>query len=159
MADAFSFEMPLWEIALRGTVVYLAVALIIRFIPKRHTGNVAPNDLIALIIVATLAADAVIGDAETIFDIILMIVVVLLWDYFFNLIEYYVPSFRRVAQDTPTLLVYNGAVLKENLRKEKLTEEELQSSLRRKGVSDPDRVQQAVLEVDGEISVVLKDDP
>jgi uncharacterized membrane protein YcaP (DUF421 family) len=45
--------------------VYLATAVIMRVIPKRHTGNVSPNDLIALIIVGALAADAILGDARS----------------------------------------------------------------------------------------------
>ena len=64
---------------------------------------------------------------------------------------------RRRAQDTPTLLIYNGKLVEQNLRREKLTEEELWASLRRRGVLEIERVQQAVLEVDGEISVVVKD--
>lgn len=64
---------------------------------------------------------------------------------------------RRRAQDTPTLLIYNGKLVEQNLRREKLTEEELWAGLRRRGVLEIERVQQAVLEVDGEISVVVKD--
>jgi uncharacterized membrane protein YcaP (DUF421 family) len=157
MADAFLLETPLWEIVARGTAVYLVVALVIRLIPKRHTGNISPNDLIALIIVGSLAADAIIGQADTILDVLLMAIVVLLWDYLFNVLEYYFPRFRRIAQDSPTLLIHNGELVKENLSKEKLTEQELAASLRKQGVADISRVKQAVLEVDGQISVVEKE--
>lgn len=152
-----ALETPLWEIFGRATLVYFALAVVIRLIPKRHTGNVSPNDLIALIIVGSLAADAIIGDAGTLLDALLMACVILLWDYAFNLLEYYVPRFRRVAQDSPTLLIHNGELVKAALRKEKLTEEELAASLRKHGVADIARVKQAVLEVDGQISVIEKD--
>ena len=150
------FEVPMWEIAARGSLVYVAVAVVLRLVPKRQIGNIAPNDMIALVIVGTLAADAIMGDIKALPDIILMIVVILLWDYLSNLAEYHFPRYRGVAQDSPTLLIHRGVLLKDNLRKEKLTEQELIASLRKQGVTDIADVQQAILEVDGEISVVTK---
>lgn len=158
MADAFRLEMPLWEIAARAAIVYLAIALVIRFIPKRHTGNVSPNDLIALIIVGTLAADAILGQAKTLLDILLMAIVVLVLDYLCNVLEYYFPPFRKIAQDTPTLLIHNGQLLRRNLRHEKLTEQELMAALRKDGIEEIGQVKQAILEVDGHISVIRRDD-
>lgn len=134
--------------------MYIALAVLIRLAPKRHAGNLAPNDIIALIVVGDLASSAILGDATSAPDVLLMIGVVLLWDYLFNLLEYYVPRTRRIAQHTPTLLIHNGKVLESNLRKEKLTEEELAANLRKQGVGEVARVKQAILEVDGHISVV-----
>jgi uncharacterized membrane protein YcaP (DUF421 family) len=156
MGETYVLETPLWEIAARGTAVYLAIALVFRLMPKRQTGNLSPNDMIALVIVGSLSADAIMGEAKSTTDLLLMALVVVLWDYFFNLAEFYFPRFRRIAQDSPTLLIHNGALLKENLRKEKLTEQELAATLRKQGVTDVARVKQAVLEVDGQISVVEK---
>ena len=150
------FEVPVWEIVARGSLVYVAVAVVLRLVPKRQIGNISPNDMIALVIVGTLAADAMMGDIKALPDIILMIVVILLWDYLTNLAEYHFPRYRGVAQDSPRLLIHRGVLLKDNLRKEKLTEQELIASLRKQGVTDIGDVQQAILEVDGEISVVRK---
>ena len=110
--------------------------------------------LIALIIVGSLAANGIAGEARTIPDVLLLVLVILLWDYLFNVLEYNFPRLRRVVQDSPTLLIHNGHVLKQNLRKERLTEQELAASLRKQGVADLRRVKQAILEVDGQISVV-----
>lgn len=129
MPDALTLHSSLWEIALRGTAVYLAIAIIMRLSPKRQTGNVSPNDLIALVIVGALAANAIVGDTDNALDILLMAGVVLVWDYVFNVLEYRFPRFRRIAQDSPTLLIHNGQLLKENLKQEQLTLEELQASL------------------------------
>lgn len=154
LANAFVLETPLWEIIARGTAVYVALAVVIRVIPKRQTGDLSDNDMIALVIVGALAADGILGDTTAILDVILMIVVVLLLDYFSNLLEYYFPRFRRIAQHAPTLLIHDGQLVKENLRKEKLTEQELVASLRKRGIDDLGRVKQAVLEADGHISVI-----
>lgn len=153
----FALEVPLWEIVARGTLVYLALALVIRLIPKRHTGNVSPNDLIALIVVGNLAGSAIVGEAKSVPDVLLLLAVVLAWDYAFNMAEYYLPHWRRVAQDSPTLLIHDGVLLKQNLKKEKLTEQELAASLRKRGIFEIERVRQAILEVDGQISVLEKE--
>ncbi|MBE7927590.1 DUF421 domain-containing protein [Pseudomonas saudiphocaensis] len=150
------FEAPLWEILVRGSAVYLLVAVLLRLLPKRQMGSIAPNDMIALVIVGSLAADAIMGDIKAAADILLLIVVILAWDYLSNLAEYHFPRFRGVAQDSPTLLVYQGVRLRENLRKETLTEQELAASLRMQGIDEIAQVQQAILEVDDQISVVAK---
>lgn len=72
------FEASVWEIVARGSAVYLAVAVALRVVPKRHIGSIAPNDMIALVIVGTLASDAIMGDIKALPDILLMIVVILL---------------------------------------------------------------------------------
>lgn len=157
MGENFVLETPLWEIFARGTVVYIAIAVIFRLVPQRQTGNIAPNDMIALVIIGTLAADAIVGDAQTLLDLLLMILVIIFWDYTSNLAEFYFPRFRKVAQHSPTLLIYKGEILKKNLRKEKITEEELLANLRLHGISDLAKVQQAILEAEGEISFIEKD--
>lgn len=150
------FEAPLWEILARGSAVYLLIVVLLRLLPKRQMGSIAPNDMIALVIVGSLAADAIMGDVKAPADILLLILVILSWDYLSNLAEYHFPRFRGVAQDSPTLLIYQGVLLRKNLRREKLTEQELAASLRMQGIDEIAQVQQAILEVDGQISVVTK---
>ena len=150
------FEAPLWEILARGSAVYLLIVVVLRLLPKRQMGSIAPNAILALVIVGSLAADAIMGDVKAPADILLLILVILAWDYLSNLAEYHFPRFRGVAQDSPTLLIYQGVLLRENLRKEKLTEQELAASLRMQGFDEISQVQQAILEVDGRVSVVAK---
>ena len=151
------FETPHWEIVARGTVVYFAIVILFRFTPKRQTGSLSPNDMIALVIMGGIAGDAIMGGGTAMPDLLLMVVVIMAWDYIVNLAEYRFPRFRRISQDAPTLLIYRGEMLGNNLRKEKLTEEELIASLRKQGVSDVANVHQAILEVDGHISVLEKE--
>lgn len=150
------FEMPVLEILFRGTVAYIAIISAIRFIPKRQTGDLAPNDVVALVIVGSLGSDAIIGDTSALADILLMIAVVLLWDYLFNLFEYRFPKFRKFSQHSATLLIKDGQIIAENMACEKLTEEELFANLRKHSVEDIAHVKQAMLEADGHISVITK---
>lgn len=148
---------PLWEIAARGTAVYLTLTILLRLTPTRQTGSLSPNDMIAVVIIGSIAADAIAGDAQGIIDLLLMILVIMLWDYLFNLADFYLPRYRRIAQHEPTLLIHNGVLLHRNLQKEKLTEEELMANLRKRGFAEIHDVRLALLEADGEISVLGKD--
>jgi len=157
MGEIFIFEIPIWETFVRGTAVYFAITLLLRIVPKRHIGNIAPNDMIALVIIGSLAADAIMGEAKALSDLLLMVAVIILWDYLFNLAEYYFPRFRSIAQHSPTLLIHHGVILRDNLRKERLTEQELAANLRLQGITDMAQVQHAILEVDGQISVIERE--
>lgn len=152
-----ALETPFWEIVLRTTTVYLVLALVLRIIPKRHAGSLSPNDLIALVIIGGLTADAIAVGAESTPDLLLMVGVVFSWDYIFNVLEYHFPRFRKIAQDSPTLLIHNGRILERNLRRELMTAEELAANLRKQGIPDIRRVKEAVLEVDGHISIIEND--
>ena len=61
---------------------------------------------------------------------------------------------RRLLEPQPTVLIHNGRVLEEHLRRERITVDELHAALRRSGVIDPEKVRLAVLEENGQISVI-----
>ncbi|MGH7276693.1 MAG: DUF421 domain-containing protein [Candidatus Rokuibacteriota bacterium] len=61
---------------------------------------------------------------------------------------------RRLLEATPTRLIHNGRILRENLRKGRITLDRLHAALRRSGVADPEHVRVAVLEENGGISVI-----
>lgn len=154
MDTVFAFEKPLWEIVLRGTVAYLAIVVVLRVIPKRHLGNISPNDFIALVIIGGLTTDAIGGGSSSMLDYLMMAVVVIMWSYLIDLWEFRFPSWRRLTRDTPTLVVHMGKPLRANMRRERLTAEELAASLRAQGIDDVSTVKQAILEVDGQLSVI-----
>lgn len=72
MFQGHGVETSLWHIALRGSAVYLLLAIVLRLAPKRHSGSLSPNDMIALVIIGSLAADGIRGDAMSLADLLLM---------------------------------------------------------------------------------------
>src|SRR5690554_2852442 len=134
------FETPLWEIAARGVGVYVALWLMMRLTPKRQAGSLSPNDMIALVVIGSLAANAISGVVNALPDLLLMVLVIVMCDYLLNLVEYYFPRVHRISQHSPTLLIYDGVLLKDNLRKEKLTEQELAANFREHGILSVDEV-------------------
>ncbi|WP_437332770.1 DUF421 domain-containing protein [Sorangium sp. So ce394] len=154
MEGFFGFSKPLWQIALRTTLVYLALVILIRVIPKRRTGHLSPNDMLALILIGGMAADGIMGGSTSPADVLLMIALIVAWGYVLDILEFRVPFLRRYLRDAQTVLVRDGRPQWRNMRREMVTEEELQAALRRQGITDIATVRSACLEADGEISVV-----
>jgi len=158
MDSVFAFEKPLWEIVVRGTVAYLGIVVVLRVIPKRHLSNLSPNDFITMVIIGGLTTDAIGGGSSSMLDHLLMAVVVIVWSYLIDLLEFRFPGWRRLTRDTPTLVIHKGKPVRSNLRRERLTAEELAASLRSQGVEDVATVKQAILEADGQLSVIQYED-
>src|SRR5690606_1689760 len=125
MDSVFAFEKPVLELLLRGTLAYLAIVFVLRVIPKRHLSNLSPNDFIALVIIGGLTTDAIGGVSSSMLDYLLMAVVVIVWSYLIDLFEFRFPGWRRLTRDSPTLVVHMGKPVRANMRRERLTAEEL----------------------------------
>lgn len=149
-------ETQLWEILLRATAVYWAVFLFLRLIPKRTMGRFSLADMLTLIIIGSVAKSGIVGDSTSVGDIVLMIAVVLLWDYIFNVFEYHIPFFRYILRDKQAALIQDGRMMRGNMRREMVTEEELFAAMREKNVRDVSSVRSAFLEADGDISIIIK---
>lgn len=124
--------------------------------PKRNAGHISPNDLLTLIILGGMGTDAIMGGSSSVGDILLMIALVVGWGYLLDLLEYHWPAARFLLRDRQTALIEDGRLLRRNMRREMVTEDELMSFLREHGIDDPAQVQSACLEADGEISLIKR---
>lgn len=155
----FSLTLSPGEIVLRGTLAFLSLVVLVRVVPKRNAGHISPNDMLILIVIGGIGADAIVGAGVTVGDRLLCIALVLGWGYLFDVLEYRVPFFRRVMRQPQSLLVQDGRLQRRNMRQEMVTEEELMAALRKEGVAELSEVASSWMEADGEISVVKKRPP
>lgn len=149
--------MPLPEIVLRASLMYIALVLVLRLIPKRNTGHIAPNDMLTLILIGAMATDAIMDGTTSMADILLMTGVILAWACLLDLLEYRFPALRRLLHARQATLVDNGRMVRPNMRRELVTEEELMAALRKEGIDDVADVRSACLEANGEISIIARD--
>lgn len=156
IVEMLSLSQSVLEIVIRSTVGFLALLALIRIVPKRNAGKISPNDILILIVVGTIGADAITGGSTSTGDLILMTTIVLAWGYVLDLVEYHVPAFRRLMRHEQTLLIKDGRFLRRNMRQEMVTEEEMLSVMRLEGLASVAEVSSAVLEADGEISILKK---
>jgi len=144
------------ETIIRGSLMYLSLFLLMRFVLKRESGSIGTADLLMVVVIADAAQNAMAGDYKSITDGVILVVTIMFWNYAIDWLSYHSPTMRRVLQPKPLLLVKNGRMYKQNMRKELITKEELIAELRENGVEDLSEVKEARIEEDGHVSVIKK---
>ncbi len=155
-AGAFVPRLPV-ELVLRGSLVYLALFALLRAVLKREAGALGISDLLVLVLVADAAQNAMTAEYTSLPDGLALVGTIVFWNYALDWLAHRSPRFRRLARPQPLPLVRDGRLLRHNLRRELITEEELMGQLRLQGCDDVAAVRAAYLEGDGRISVVQRD--
>lgn len=145
------------ELFLRGSLVYLVVVAILRFMPSRQVGGVGITDLLVVVLVATAAQDAMATNDSSITGGLILVTTIIGWSYLFNWMSYKFPHFQRFLNPSPLLLVKDGEVFEQNMERGLINKRELMSQLRQQGVHSLNKVERAYIEGDGRISVFTKD--
>jgi uncharacterized membrane protein YcaP (DUF421 family) len=147
-------DIPLIEIVVRGSIMYLALFILLRVILKRQSGTLGITDLLLITLLADASQNGMAGEYKSLPNGILLVATIIFWNFALDWLSYKSPIFQRLIEPPPLLLVKNGQLLRRNMRKELVTDEELMVQLREQGVSDISNVKEAYMESDGHISVV-----
>jgi uncharacterized membrane protein YcaP (DUF421 family) len=145
-----------WELVIRGSVMYWFIFIAFRTLMRRDIGSIAISDVLFLMLVADAAQNAMAGEYRSITDGIILVATLLAWNIVVDSLAYASPALRRVLVPRNILLVRNGALIRPNLRKQFITEDELCAKLREHGVEDLAKVKEAYLEADGDVSVLKR---
>jgi uncharacterized membrane protein YcaP (DUF421 family) len=141
-------------VVLRTTIVYVALLVGLRLAGKREIGQMTLFDLVVLLVLSNAVQNAMVGPDTSLSAGLVAAAVLLILNSTVGWIGVHVPWFHRYVVGTPTLLVYDGQVIRPHLEREGITEDQVLQALREHGVDDLKEVKSAVLEVDGSISVV-----
>lgn len=150
----FQLSTPLIEIIIRGTVVYWFLFFIFRFLVRRDVGAVGIADVLLLVIVADASQNAMAGDSHSITDGMVLVATLIGWNMLLDWLSFRYKFIRTFAVPSSLCLIKNGAMIKRNMRREFISDEELWAKLREQGIAELKEVKLANLEPDGEISVV-----
>lgn len=149
-------DIALVETVVRGSIMYLALFILLRVILKRQSGTLGITDLLLITLLADASQNGMAGDYNSIPNGIVLVATIIFWDFALDWLSYKSPGFQRLIEAPPLLLVKNGQLLRRNMRKELITDEDLLMQLREQGISDISKVKEAYMESDGHISVVEK---
>lgn len=147
-------SLPLWEFVLRGLIVYFFVLIVLRLTGKRQVGQLAPFDLVLLLILSNAVQNAMNGGDNSVIGGMISAVTLVGVNWLVGLITYKSKTAERLVEGTPELLVHNGRLAEGALRRAQLTQREVLSALREAGCADMAEVRAAFLENDGSISVI-----
>jgi uncharacterized membrane protein YcaP (DUF421 family) len=147
------------EKALRPLFVYLFLLVAFRFSGKRELGQATLFDFLIILLISNVVQNAMIGRDNSIGGAFAGVAVLLTLSWFLNRTTSRSVTLRTVLEGAPTLLVHDGAILLNAMRKESVSENDLRTALRQQGIASIAEVRYAILELDGKISVIRTDAP
>jgi len=157
-ATTFTPTQPLLETVLRGTILYLALVLLLRVALKRQAGQLGMTDLLVLVLLGDASQNAMAGSYTSVTDGLLLVLTLVFWSYALNWLGYRYRPIAWLLTPRPLPVVRDGRMLRRNMRRELITDDELMSQLRLQGVDDIAGVREASVEGDGRVSVITRDD-
>ena len=148
----------LLEIVLRTGVIYLLVLIGVRLSGKREVGQMTPFDLTLLLLLSNSVQNAMTGPDTSLAGGAVAASTLLVLNYLVAGLSGSSRRLRRLIEGQPTLLVHDGKIIEAHMARERVSMDELHRALREHGISSPDQVALAVLEVDGSISCLKYDE-
>ena len=138
---------------IRTIVLYLILIALIRLMGKRQVGQMEPSEFVVTMLVANLAAIPMQDGGIPLFSGLVPILTVLGTELILSGAALKSVKLRKLLCGNPVILIENGRILQNNLRMTRITLDELMGHLREKDVLNPEKVQYAILETDGNLSV------
>jgi uncharacterized membrane protein YcaP (DUF421 family) len=148
---------PLLEIIVRGTLIYLGLFLLLRVVLKRESGTLGITDMLLVVMIADAAQNGMAGEYKSITEGMMLVCVIVFWSYALNWLGYHFPALDKIIKPGKLLLIKDGKMQKENMRRELITRQELMSEVRANGLADIDTIQEAYMEPSGRISIISKE--
>jgi uncharacterized membrane protein YcaP (DUF421 family) len=150
MANIFS----LVEVGLRSTIVYIFILIAIRLFGKKELAQLSVIDLVFILLISNSVQNAMVGSDTSLFGGIVAALALFIVNFVFKKIIYNHPNIGELIQGKPMVLIYDGKIITENLEESEITKAELEAAVREHGIENIEDVNIAMLEVDGNISVV-----
>src|SRR5690349_16489990 len=145
--------LPWWEFIARAAIVYLFLLFILRVTGKRQIGQLAPFDLVLLLVLSNALQNAMNGGDNTITGGIISATTLIVANGIVSRVTYRSKALERIIEGRHEVLIHNGKLFKEVMEQEKLTHHELNAALRAAGCSCVNEVHYAILENTGQITV------
>ncbi len=152
----WNMAIPLWELVLRGFIVYVFLLVLIRITGKRQIGQLAPFDLVLLLVLSNSVQNSMNGGDNSLLGGLISATTLVVLNFALGLATYRSKRLEALVEGRPQLLIHNGKILEYAVKEAHLTHHELNAALRKAGVACADEVHSAVLENSGEISVAPK---
>ena len=146
------------DLVLRTAFVFLLILVVTRAVGRRELSSMEPFDLILLVVIGDLVQQGVtqsdysLTGTTTVLATLAVLLVATAW------LSFRFKRLRPLLEGEPTLLIADGRILERNLRRERMTIEEVRAEARLKSIGSLDDIRFAVLETNGRISFIARDD-
>lgn len=148
---------PIFSVIIRTVIIYLFIIFAIRLFGKKELAQLSVVDLVFILLISNAVQNAMVGDNTTLIGGLTAAASLFLINSLLKLGLYRSRRFSQIIQGNPLMLIYKGHVIKKHLEEAQVTMEELEAAVREHGTEHIGDVDLAVLEVDGNISVLTDD--
>lgn len=152
-----SLSLSVFQIILRTTIIYILIVAAIRLFGKRELAQLSITDLVLILLIANSVQTAMVGVDVSLTGGIVAAGTLFVLNYIFGKLFYSSKTISGIVEGHPIMLIYKGRILESNLRHAQITRDELEAVVREHGVEKIPEVNLAILETDGNISVLSND--
>jgi uncharacterized membrane protein YcaP (DUF421 family) len=149
----WNLGVPWWELIVRSLLVYLFLIVILRLTGKRQVGQLAPFDLVLLLVLSNAVQNSMNGGDNSLVGGLISATTLIALNYGVGLATFRSKRLEEMIEGRPEVLIHNGKLYEEVLARAQLTRHELNAALRNAGCACVEEVHTAVLENNGSISV------
>lgn len=144
------------DIVLRAVVLYVFIVFVMRVIGRRELSSMTPFDLVLLIILGDAIQQGLTQDDYSVTGAILAVATIATLQVLTSYLSYRSKKARTVLEGDPIVLVDHGQIVQGNLKRERMTEDEVAEEMRQQQIASLDEVEWAIIEANGSISFIKK---
>ncbi len=142
------------KIALSSLSVYVFIIVAIRLFGKKELAQLSIIDLVFILLISNAVQNAMVGSDSSLSGGLVAASTLFIANYALKFLLYRFPKLGNLLQGTEILLIYKGQLNKSNMDRARITYEEILEAVREHGVAEIREVDLAVLEIDGNISII-----
>lgn len=148
-----TLAIPWWEFIVRCVLVYLFLIVLLRISGKRQIGQLAPFDLVLLLVLSNSVQNSMTGGDNSLLGGLIAATTLVVLNYFVGLATYKSKRLEMLIEGRPQILIHNGKLFEDVMARAQLTHHELDAALRQSGCACVESVHCAILENNGSITV------
>lgn len=154
----WDLRLPWYEVVFRAFLIFSFLFIILRVLGKKHFSEMTPFDFIVFLFISEAVQNAMIEDDKGIPAALISVSTLVILNAMLSKLSFRSKKAEKMIEGNPKELIKNGKVNKSILKEEAITDRELYQALRMQGVLSVEEVKLAMLETNGSISVIKKDE-
>lgn len=145
------------ELIVRAVFLYIFIMIVFRMSGKRALSKLTTFDFIVLLIAGEATQNALLSNDNSLINAMLLVATLITLDVFFSFISQKFNIFDKITNGVPVIILKDGELMEDRMRKQRIEIDDILESARRsQGLDSLDQIKYAVLERDGEISIIPK---
>jgi uncharacterized membrane protein YcaP (DUF421 family) len=148
---------PFLEVILRSAAVYFFMMIALRVFGKKELSQLNTTDVILVLLISNAVQNAMVGNNTSLYGGLAAATVLFAINYILKKLMFKYKKFSNFIQEKPEILIHNGTLEFKTLSKLNITSDELREAMREHGIENFKDVKLAMLEIDGNISIISGD--